>query len=241
MQGHVVYIARSCDMFRSCGVAVRSRWAHAIDSICNVKSFCCLDMFVKRGNSSIRLISVYLPSSPPGIEAFDMALHCLAGCRRPTGTCIVGIIANAQVGMQMQYDSLDEYAEDPAHVIGEHGLGVRDAQGALFLAWCTDQALALANTMARGEQLHTHKHWATHTCKVIDYILIPTRLRSCILKVYVHPSLQCRSEHFALMAHLRPQREQPKARTRSFKLRKPVGWRVGCPLMYEELCKNLNT
>ena len=127
-----------------------------------------------------------------------MALHCLAGCRHPTRACIVGIGAIAQVGMQTQYGRLDEYAEDPAHVIGEHGLGVRDAHGALFLAWCTDQALALASTMARGEQLHTHKHWMIHACKVIDYILIPARLRNCILKVYVHPSLQCRSGHFAL-------------------------------------------
>ena len=139
------------------------------------------------------------------------------------------------------YDRLDEYAGDPAHVIGEHGYGVRDAHGALFLAWCTDQALAMANAMARGEQLHTRKHWVTHTCKVIDYILIPARLRNCILKVHVHPSLQCRSDHFAIVAHLRLQREQPKAKTRSCKPRKPIGWRVACPLMFKELCNNLNS
>ena len=39
MQGHFVYIAPSCGMFRSCGVVVHSRWTHAIDSICNVDSF----------------------------------------------------------------------------------------------------------------------------------------------------------------------------------------------------------
>ena len=143
--------------------------------------------------------------------------------------------------MHVPYDRLDEYAEDPAHIIGEHGYGVRDAHGALFLAWCTDQAFALANTMARGDQLHTHKHWVTHTCKVIDYILIPSRLRRYILSVYVHPSLQCRSDHFALVAHLRLQREQPKDRTRCFKPRKPIGWRVTCPLLFKELCKNLNS
>ena len=120
MQGHVVYIAPSCDMFRSCGVVVHSRWTHAIDSIRNVDSFCCLDMSVKLGNSPIILIGAYLPSSPHGIEAFGMALHRLAGCRHPTRACIVGIDANAQVGMQRQYDSHDEFAVDPAHVIGEH-------------------------------------------------------------------------------------------------------------------------
>ena len=79
---------------------------------------------------------------------------------------VVGIDANAVIGRQSWTD--DE------RIIGDWGMGVRNARGHIFAAFLHGSRLAVSMTMlaTQRDTMWTHELWSTKVRRQIDFILI---------------------------------------------------------------------
>ena len=93
--------------------------------------------------------------------------------------CVVGVDANAVVGMCNTYDS--------STMIGRYGVGVRTERGDEFSMFAHTNALTVTNTMFQKREHHlwTHLSWSTGELRQIDHKLVSsgwrTKLRNIIL------------------------------------------------------------
>ena len=118
----------------------------------------------------------------------------MSEARREQRKVIIGIDANAVLGVQSAHDS--------PHIIGRWGVSDRSSRGVTFAAWLHTTAVFAANTMfqKRPKVQWAHQAWATALRRQIDYILLDGHITSSLRDAGIVDALSFKSDHRCLFA-----------------------------------------
>ena len=160
---------------------------------------------------SITVIQVYAPSTnaeEAEVERFYEDLQDLLELTSEKDVLFIIGDWNAKVGSQ----------ETPG-VTGKFGLGVQNEAGQMFIEFCQENALVIANTLVQQHKrrLYTWTSPDGQHQNQIDYILCSQRQRSSIQSAKIRPGADCGSDHELLIAKFRLKFKKVGKTTRSFR------------------------
>ena len=146
---------------------------------------------------NISIIQAYAPTSASteeDIEAFYETLEkAKEQCKSQDIIIMMGDF-NARVGKQRE-----------GHIVGEHGLGIRNERGETFVRWCQANEQVITNTWfeQHPRRLWTWKSPDNVTKNQIDYITINNRFRNSVQQSKSYPGADCGSDHNPVICKLK--------------------------------------
>ena len=167
--GHAFYVGKAGSSKHTTCVLLHRRWTIAKLSFYALNSrISYLDL--EAGSLKLRLTSAHLPHADIHEDVYETMLNSLEetviNARRLNRMNIIGIDANAVIGRQMMTD--DDC------IIGECGMGARNARGHIFATWLHGSRLAVSATMLPKpwESTWTHELWSNQLHRQIDFVLL---------------------------------------------------------------------
>ena len=146
---------------------------------------------------NISIIQAYAPTSASteeDIEAFYETLEkAKEQCKSQDIIIMMGDF-NARVGKQRE-----------GHIVGEHGLGIRNERGETFVRWCQANEQVITNTWfeQHPRKLWTWKSPDNVTKNQIDFITINNRFRNSVQQSKSYPGADCGSDHNPVICKLK--------------------------------------
>ena len=175
---------------------------------------------------NISIIQAYAPTSASteeDIEAFYETLEkAKEQCKSQDIIIMMGDF-NARVGKQRE-----------GHIVGEHGLGIRNERGETFVRWCQANEQVITNTWfeQHPRRLWTWKSPDNVTKNQIDYITINNRFRNSVQQSKSYPGADCGSYHNPVICKL-------KVRLKKLKMIKREQQLDYCQLQNNQDIKNI--
>ena len=175
---------------------------------------------------NISIIQAYAPTSASteeDIEAFYETLEkAKEQCKSQDIIIMMGDF-NARVGKQRE-----------GHIVGEHGLGIRNERGEPFVRWCQANEQVIANTWFEQHptKLWTWKSPDNVTKNQIDFITINNRFRNSVQQSKSYPGADCGSDHNPVICKL-------KVRLKKLKMIKREKQLDYCQLQSNQDIKNI--
>ena len=175
---------------------------------------------------NISIIQAYAPTSASteeDIEAFYETLEkAKEQCKSQDIIIMMGDF-NARVGKQRE-----------GHIVGEHGLGIRNERGETFVRWCQANEQVITNTWfeQHPRKLWTWKSPDNVTKNQIDYITINNRFRNSVQQSKSYPGADCGSDNNPVICKL-------KVRLKKLKMIKREQQLDYCQLQNNQDIKNI--
>ncbi|XP_031765000.1 craniofacial development protein 2-like [Galleria mellonella] len=149
----------------------------------------------------LNIIQVYAPTAAASQEATEIFYRTLETIIQRIPKREMLIVQgdwNAKIGNSANDDQI-------RHILGKHGLGIRNERGKKFIEFCIGNSLTITNSCFKyhNRRLYTWRSPGDRYRNQIDYIIINERWRSSITNVRTFPSSDCGSDHQLLVANLR--------------------------------------
>ena len=167
--GHAFFAGGCSTSKRSVGIVVHRRWVHRQAKL-KFRAVCPRILYIDFDLHDIhlRLVSAHLPHLEYTADEYEACLLAVEDivitARREKRQTIVGMDANAVIG--------ERWGADSERIIGDFGLGQRNARGHILVPWMHGINLAAVNTMVRNppDSLWTHALWSTGATRQLDYV-----------------------------------------------------------------------
>ena len=105
-------------------------------------------------------------------EVYDLLKQERAHAAKTGRKLIFGGDWNAVVGKR--------YGGEPRSIVGEHGMGVRNARGRMMVEWATMEDLAIMGTMFRKKEDDSWTHTSGGRRRQIDFFVVDQGLRRVV-------------------------------------------------------------
>jgi exonuclease III len=210
------------------GILLHRRWSK-VWSAADAVSERLINIDMNVGKYKLRIISAYMPHGgypDSEVEGVYVEIEKLIKTGRARKRLIiVGGDWNAEVGAQL--------CDEEAHVIGNHGVGKRNARGQWLAGWSGCNGVVLANTLFRKRWEHQWTHEQDGRRRVIDYIGIDSKLRKKIRHAEAKEVTDLRSDHRAVHVTLRfEERKKAKHGPKGKQIANVKGWMPKYPQKY---------